>query len=529
MIDRTKSYYTEEHNVIIPSNRQFLQITSGERGSGKSATQELLLETLFEKGWTVFDAWSAGFEAMFYCVNLNCKRKREEKISELQHKIRVATLRHQAKEIDRFQDELTKQKTELGCTCYKRYPITILCNEAVDVSEVSLVYINEIYYTKEEWVAKMREVGEVLVEYDDHSPPKKPPSERGKEWIKIVKLPTPNVKDGTVNNKEILRIFAEALIASRTEKRILTFIPALFPNSSTGSSFARHRTLGIIIEGLPDIMDAHFKAYTENELGKPKEQWTKYEKNYQQMCMLLREVGSIAEDGLYGDPNAKFIKRHLQKIIRVSRHSHLSMLYDLQKLTDFSKKSRSNVSGIILKRTPNKLLAEELEFVKEWIEEQQNKMFERYGYSEEVKQFVFDKYPSLNTLNKNYCYAVYSDDYIKKWKIPNTNHHHKQENDDISKLIDFNYTINQNIISQNDGQNTANKQIDQDEKELYWFIHKLRNPKEGKSDNWETIRNTLIDKQKQGKYKNHDDFKKMHYNSIGKWFKRNSVTFEKSE
>ena len=55
MIDRTKSYYTEQHNIIIPSNRQFLNITCGERGSGKSATQELLLETLFEKGWTVFD------------------------------------------------------------------------------------------------------------------------------------------------------------------------------------------------------------------------------------------------------------------------------------------------------------------------------------------------------------------------------------------------------------------------------------------------------------------------------------------
>ena len=89
MIDRTKAYYTEQHNVIIPSNRQFLNVTCGERGSGKSATQELLLESLFEKGWTVFDGWSAGFEAMFYCVNLDCKRKREERVSELQHSMIV--------------------------------------------------------------------------------------------------------------------------------------------------------------------------------------------------------------------------------------------------------------------------------------------------------------------------------------------------------------------------------------------------------------------------------------------------------
>ena len=102
MIDRTKAYYAEQHNVIIPSNRQFLSITAGERGSGKSSTQELLLEILFEKGWTVFDAWSEGFEAMFYCVNLDCKRKREERISELQHQLRVANLRHQAEKSDNF-------------------------------------------------------------------------------------------------------------------------------------------------------------------------------------------------------------------------------------------------------------------------------------------------------------------------------------------------------------------------------------------------------------------------------------------
>ena len=203
MIDRTKAYYTEQHNVIIPSNRQFLNVTCGERGSGKSATQELLLETLFEKGWTVFDGWSAGFEAMFYCVNLDCKRKREERVSELQHQIRIANLRHQAEEIDKLEDELTRQKNELGCTCYKRYPVTILCNEAIDVDQVSLGHINEIYYTKEEWVSKMREEGEILVEYDDHDPPEKSASERKKEWIKIVKLPTPNVKDNTINNKEM--------------------------------------------------------------------------------------------------------------------------------------------------------------------------------------------------------------------------------------------------------------------------------------------------------------------------------------
>jgi len=523
MIDRTKAYYTEQHNVIIPSNRQFLNVTCGERGSGKSATQELLLESLFEKGWTVFDAWSAGFEAIFYCINLDCKRKREERVSELQHQIRIANLRHQAEEIDKFEDELTRQKNELGCTCYKRYPVTILCNEAIDVDQVSLGYINEIYYTKEEWVSKMREEGEILVEYDDHDPPEKPASERKKEWIKIVKLPTPNVKDNTINNKEILRIFTEALNSCRTERRILSYVPALFPNS-----FSKNRTLGILIEGLPDIMSIDFKPFTEKELGKPESSWTKYEKNYHRVCMLLREVGELAEDGMYSDPNAKWIKRQIQGIVRRSRHIHLSILFDLQRLEDFSKKIRTQVNSIILKRTPNKLLGDELQYAKEWIESQQNKMFERYGNSEEVRQYVYSKYPPLKQLNKNYCYVLYSDDWIEKWEIPSTKHHHKQEDDDISKLIGFSYKINQDIVNKHNEEKTAeNKQIDQESRDLYWLIYELRNPKEGKPVSWENVRNILIEKQKQGRFKKSNDFSKMKNDSIRIQFKRNSKNHEK--
>ena len=520
MIDRTKAYYTEQHNVIIPSNKQFLNVTIGERGSGKSATQELLLETLFEKGWAVFDAWSAGFEAMFYFISLDCKRKREERVSELQHKIRVATARHQAENVDKLEDELLRTKNELGCSCFKRYPITILINEAIDVDQKSLDKINGVYYSKEEWVSKMQKEGEILVEYDAHDPPEKPLSERGKEWIKIVKLPTPNVKDNTVNNKEIQRIFTEALLSCRKERRILSYIPALFPNS-----FSRYRTVGIIIEGLPDIMDEHFKPYIVGELG-AKSSWTKYEANSHQLCILLREVGELAEDGMYSDPNAKWIKRQIQGIVRKSRHSHVSILFDLQRLSDFSKKIRSQVSSIILKRTPNKLLADELQYAKEWIESQQTKMFERYGNSLEVRDYVYSKYPPINQLNKNFFYALYSDDWIEKWEIPSTNHHHKQEDDDVSKLTGFSYKINQDILNKHDNEKTAeNKLIDVEQKELFWFIHKQRNPKEGKPESWEGVQNLLIDEQKKGRFKKSSNFSKMKNDSIRVWFKRNSKNF----
>jgi len=517
MVDGSKSYYANNHNVLIPTNHQFLAVCCGERNSGKSMTQELLFSSMFENSWCCFDAYSAGFESMFYIVNLDCKKKRQIKINELEHEHRVAVARHQAKNADRISDKIIETKNKLGCSCFKRYPLTILVNEAIDISQISLNRINGFYYSKEEWVAKMRAKGEILVEYEDSNPPVKPPHERGTEWLKVVKLPTPTKKDGTKNNQEIVKIVESALVDCRDSKRILSFVPALFP-----SSFSKNRTLGVIIEGLPTIMDNHFIPHTEKDLGKPFEKWTKAEKNYHQLCVLLREVGELAEDGMYSDANAKYVKRPIQKIIRVSRHHHISILFDLQRLEDFSKKMRTQVNTIILKRTPNKLLGEELKFVKDWTEQQQNYIFAKHGTNESSIDYAYSQYPPLNQLNKNVCYAVYADDWITKFNIPSCNHHHKQEEDDIKKVIPFSYSINQTLIDAlKDSKDNETAQVDTHDKELFEFIKTLRDKKE----QWKSIKDMLVDKQRQGKFTKSNDFNSMTHDSIRVWFKRTEKKF----
>ncbi len=520
MVDGSKAYYANNHNVLIPTNHQFLCVCCGERGSGKSATQELLLTLLHESGWTCFDAYSAGFESMYYIVNENCKAKRLERIEDLEHQKRVSIIRHQAKQTDLLSDKITEVKNKLGCSCYKRYPITILANEAIDIDQVTLNKINGVYYSKEEWVSKMRSKGEILIEYEDSNPPEKPISERGTEWLKVVKLPTPNVKEGTKNNLEIVKIVESALVNCRKERRILSFVPALFP-----SSFSKNRTLGVIIEGLPTIMDNNFIPHTETELMKPKDEWTKYEKNYHQVCVLLREVGELAEDGMYADPNAKYVKRPIQKIVRVSRHHHISILFDLQRLEDFSKKMRTQVNTVILKRTPNKLLGEELKFVKDWVEQQQNFIFNKHGKNDETMKYAYSHYPPLNQLNKNVCYAVYSDDWITKFPIPSGNHHHKQEDDNLEKLIGFSYSINQSVIDAlKDSKGTATAQVDTHDKELFDYITTLREKKE----QWKSIKDMLIEKQKHGKFTKAQDFSSVTHDSIRVWYKRTEKKHQSS-
>jgi len=522
-LNQNKPYKTNEHNVVIPDNRQSITITVGSRNSGKSACQELFLESLFEKGWTVFDAWCAGMESMFYCVCLGCRKKREDKISKLKQELEKAHEIRDAEKSDEIIKQISEKRTELGCICHKRYPITILCHETVNVDQKSLDKINGVFYSKEEWYEK-RGHGVGLPEFDPENPPMKPPSYRPIELIKVVKLPHPTKKNGTKTNKEIERIFTDTLVSCRTERRILCYVPALFPDD-----FARYKTIGVIITALPEVMANNFKPFSEDELGIPKSSFTKYQKNHHRMCLLLRELGSIAPNNMKGNEFAHFTKRGVLSIIRESRHIGVTILADCQRIEDVFTSIRAQSSTIILKNTSNSLLGDELLFVKKWIEKMHEKTFSKFGYNDQVKEYVHTKYPPLNQLDKNYCYVVFSDDFISLTEIPNTNHHKKQEDDNLEKLIGFSYTVDEELLESLQNKKTEKSEgVSEDEKKLFRLIYRLRNPKEGKGESWKIIKQELVEKQNGGEFKKSNKFKDMDHESIARWFKRNFEKFKES-
>lgn len=518
LLNQNKPYKPNQHNVVIPDNKQSITITIGTRGFGKSATQELFLESLFEKGWNVFDAWGTGMESMFYCVNLNCKQKRENKLSELKQELQKAHQLRDAEKSDEIIKQIAIKKSELECICHKRYPITILCHESIEIDQKALDKINEVHYSQEEWEKKFPDKM-----YDFIYPPEKPLSARPKSWIKVVKLPHPSKSDDTKINREIVRIFTDALVSCREEKRILTYVPKLFPDS-----YSRYRTFAIIVEKLPDIMDEDFKPLSESELGIPESCWTKYQKNHHRICVLMRELGSIAPNNMKGNIFATYTKRAVLSIIRESRNHHITLLGDVQRIEDVFTSIRTQANTVIMKNTTTSLIGDDLQFVNKWIEKSHESMFKTYGYNSKVKDFVYSKYPPLNQLDKNYCYVVYQDDFIDLTEIPNTHHHHKREDDDLYKLIGFSYKINEDLLySLKETKTKKTEEINADDSELYDFINKMRNPKDGKAISWKLIKDDLVKQQSEGKFKKCNKFNQMHYNSIGRWFKRNTKKFSK--
>ena len=419
-----------------------------------------------------------------------------------------------------LEDEIYKLKNELGCECFMRFPITILISEATQIDQKSLDVINGRYYTKLEYVKMMRAKGEVLVEYDDTKPPERPVSQR-KEWIKVVKLPFPSKTDGTEINEEIMKRFTDAVLSCRQTKRILCYVPSLFP-----TDFARYRTLAIIVTNLPKVTDKHFQPLYEKDVGKPKEQWSKEQKNHHRFCILLRELAELSPANMKTNEFANLTKRSILSIIYTSRHSRISILCDVQKVESVFKEVRSMCNTILIKRSTSSLLGEELKDVKKRIEANQDRLFAKFGRGDDAKQFVYSKYPPLEKLNKNYCYVLYDDDWIEKWHIPNTMHHKKQEDDSFFKITGFSYKFDEEMIkAQHQKKSAKVEESNKDDQELYEFIHKLRNPKEGKGDSWINIKTMLVDQQSNGKFKKQDSFKSKDHNSIGKWFKRNSARY----
>ena len=518
-IDKNKPYYDKKHNFIIPNNEQFFTLTVGQRGAGKSATQELLLEELYKKGWTCFDAWSAGLESMFYCVNLNCREKRKNKVADLKLRLDEAIRVNDTQQIETLTDAYYEEKDKLGCTCHKRFPITVLCNEAMDIEGLDM--INGKYYTKDEWIAKCRKEGEIIVTYDRTNRPVKPESER-KEWIKIVKLPFPSKSDGTEINAEIMKRFSDALLDARKNHRILCYVPSLFP-----TDYTRYRTLAVIVTNLPKVTEEHFQPYYEGQdIMKPKKDWSLEQKNHHRIVVLFRELAELAPAQMKTNEFANLTKRAILSIIFTSRHSRISILSDVQKVESVLTNVRTMTNSIIIKRSTASLLGDELKDIKKRIENMQEKLFLKFGRGDDARAFVYSKYPPIERLSKNYCYVLYDDDYIEKWKIDGTAHHKKQEDDSFFKLTGFKYSINAEIMKSNTNKKSELKIMQKNnDKELVEFIQKLRDDK----TQWKDVRLKLIQEQKKGKFDSASDYSKQSQDSIRIWFKRVSTSLKNSD
>lgn len=484
--------YREDVGAWISPNRQQVIMTQGQRGSGKSNLNEFVAEELHNNGWTVLDLWASdNLENCFWCVNCNCKEK-----------------------YGLMRQEHPEQKEEIHCNCNIRYPISILCPDYIEWDNNALDHYNGVFYTKNEWIAKLRNQGEVIVEYDRIHPPRKPDCEV-KNWIKIKHLPKPSKTDRTGNNELIVQKFIEALLEARKERRILVFNPKLFPNE-----FEKFKTLEIIIRSLGDIAFCHFKQLTEKEVGKPRSQWTKEQICWHRMVVVMRELGELTASVLKGENESTLAKKAILNFIRKARHYNISLCTDYQRPEDAFSGVRDQANIFVLKRAPKRLFGDEWIWAFDQIVKERQKIFDKMGYNQLSFRKANEKWPRIEELNMNRAYVVYSNDRIRLWEIPTPNFHHKQPEDHFEQITGISFRISQTHNESVLPGTSSTMVTESNEKVLHSFIFQLRNPTNGKTMNWEDVLKYLAQEQEKGTIKWKNPFKEMKPNTISKWYAR---------
>ncbi len=456
----------DNYAYIDPNNQQCI-FTLGRRGTGKSFNDEAITTAFYERGLTVLDLWASdNFENAFWVID---------------------------------KEDLKK----------KRFPITILAPESLIIKQEQLDRFNEFIYTEDEFYKKHPDKI-----YNCVYPQLKPAYERGKEWVKIVKLPAPTAKPDSEQNKMIVKIIENTILDCRQNRRFMVFNPRAFPNE-----MHMYRTLEVIFRSLGDIADRHFLKLNPQDVGKTsRDQMTPQEKSWHKMVVLIREMGELAPAKLKGDRTGESLKtkKALLQLIRKVRHYRIWVVSDWQKASDVEDSIRQQADIWILKKYTRRLGGDEWKWVFEHIRFKRQNVFDKRGFNITARKLADSNYPNLDEITEKYMYVVFGNDRIHLRKVRELKHHHKEPADHFEKItgIEFNHDMSK---LQNETIQDSKATSMTDEKALHNAIYVM---KKGKKKKWSEILQQLTIMQQSGEISWPKPFSELKENSISKWFNR---------
>ena len=440
---------------IDPNIQQFYFVT-GSRGFGKSVLDEFIANELYENGVTIIDVHAAdNLENFFWSVNLN-----------------------HGKEHDAWKAENPDEREPLVCKCSKAYPILILCPDYVEWDEKSLDFANGKYYTEEQWNNKMKDEGSILVPYDKTNPTEKPKELQPEPLIVVKHVPLPK-KSKTARNEEFIEIFTEALLQCRKERRILCVNPKMWLEEHESYHF---KSIEIILRQIRNIAYKHFQPLTEEQVGRPKKDWTVQELSWHRTAIIIREASELLQQGTKGDFSGDSLlsKKSMMGLVKKSRHESVNLILDTQRYSDLFPPIRENLDVLIIKHTSEKLLGDELLKYENMVDTKRLEILEKHKYSKRGFRIANKRHPNIRKLGYNYAYIIKSDNVPRLQKIPMPQFHHKLPTDNWCNLMRVYYTINKDLIKiTNDSTKEAinTKPNDSEEKILYHTIKDLKEKK----------------------------------------------------
>jgi hypothetical protein len=536
----------------LSSEEPQVLLFQGMRGSGKGVSVDQTAEWLYNQGLTILHIWGArSLENLFWSVNLNCKEKYEKLLnkpkfivskffeksggsleerclennlnpftsvedyeSEIQTSIEMGFIR----EDNEGKFELLDKGYDLHdgnllhCKCHKAYPILLIVPNYIEFEQETLDRFNGVYWKDLEEYKKYRiditsEEKKLLQEGR-----LKKPKGMVRELIKVRHITPPT----TSKRRDTFQVeFESIVLEAREDRRVVVMNPALFE-----FALEKFETLAEMVKSLKYLMNTsgHFMPLTEDKVGKARKYWTRKQKSWHKLAIVINEVRSVAPSSkLSGEKEAGKSKRAIYDFIPEARHMKTWFIADYQNPEDLFSGIRYQANNIIIKRASMNILGGDWTWLFEKVKNDRLGLFRRMGeYVEKYEEMFYHlksmpllkkeldyRRPLVDELPSNKGYVTFPNNEVKLVKFDLPSFHHKTSLEDFKQITGIRWSVNLDKTKtkeEGETEDTETKKVNK--KFLKDIVEKIIFLKEEEKKSFKKIRSELIEMEKEGVFPN---------------------------
>ena len=409
----------------------------------------------------------------------------------------------------------------LHCKCSKTYPISWIVPEYIEVNQETLDKFNQREIEKH--IEYYKDCDEYHQAYLKGVEMKYIPQWSDVDVTKIVKTkkkPRPLIivrqftTPTTKSRKEIFREqFTKIILEARDERRIVVMNPAIFEGLTD-----KFETLTEIFRMIPYLMNksGHFTPLTEAKVGKPRRYWTKHQKSFSKVAIVINELRSVAPSSkLSPEKDSGKSKKAIVDYIPEARHMKTHFIGDYQNPEDLYSGVRHQANIVVIKRASRNILGmdwswlfemvikDRFGFLKNYFRLDIEKPEHSWQYERipQYKDYLDYRRPMVDDLPDNLGYITYPNNEIKLIKFDMPSFHHKESFSDFKLDTGIDWTVNmekkpkEGTDESNSEQKANVKKMKVIKDEIYKKIDYMR-VTEGKS--WIQIKEDVVSMEKEG-------------------------------
>ena len=466
---------TDEPQVIL---------FQGMRGGGKSVAVDKTAEALYNEGLLLLHLWAArSFENLYWAINKNCKDhydKLKTIVDAFFNDKNLGSLSNRCAAKGLFEDEYKKyfqiaiqhkliekvddkrfrltsfgiqlhKRELLHCNCSKSYPLIWIVPDYIDVDQEGLDRFNDVFWKDiAEYKTQFLEITSDDRKKLEQGTLRKPKDccPKPKIVVKYITPPTNASKRETFQKQ-----FTDILLQARKERRIVVMNPAIFEYAND-----KFDTIAEIIRMIPYLMNksGHFAPLSESDVGKPRKYWTKAQKSWHKIAIVINELRSVAPSSrLSGERESSKSKKAIFDFIPEARHMKTWFLGDYQNPEDLYAGVRYQANIVVIKRASKNILGSDWTWLFEKIERDRmgllrkaGKRIERpedvwqYEKHPKIRKFLNDRRPRIDELPDNIGYLTFINGEIARWRFDMPSFHHKTSLEDFQKDTGITWSIN---------------------------------------------------------------------------------------